>query len=149
MVLGMDTGGGKSAGGGPGQCGLTLIEVLIAVVILAFAASILIFSSRSSVTGQLRSKVYGDAATATKEALQGVELLPLDSLSRLRDTPMAHSQGPGITVLATARSLLPGDVEDLSRLDTSTLRHVTLRTLFKKKSGENVAKQFTTILFRP
>ncbi len=132
-----------------GQRGISLLEVVMAVIILSIAASILATASKSAVTGQLRSKAYGDAATATKEALESIELLPLDSVTRLSATAMEHSQGPSVTVSATAREVRPGDVSNFSGLDTSSLRHLTLRTRFKNKAGGDVIKTFTTIVFKP
>ena len=131
------------------QKGLTLLEVLIAVIVLSLAASLLVFSSRSSVTGYVRSKIWGDAATATKEAMANLEMLPIDSLSRLSKTPITHSQGSGIQVFATVRGVTPSDVSNFATLDTSTLRYVTLSTQFKNKAGNLVKKEFTTILIKP
>lgn len=132
-----------------GERGLTLLEVLIAVVIISIAAVILMAASRTSVAGQLRSKVYGDAATATKEALEEIQSLPMDSLSRLSGTPMAHTQGPTVSVSATARGVLPADVANFGALDTSSLRYVTLATRFPGKTGAPVTRTFTTIVFKP
>jgi prepilin-type N-terminal cleavage/methylation domain-containing protein len=131
------------------NAGLTLLEVLIGVIILTIAASILVVSSRTSITGQLRSKVYGDAATATKEALESIQLLPLDSLSLLKNAVMQHSQGPAIEVKATIRGLVSTDVNNIAILDTTTLRYLTLDTYFKAKSGATVVKNFHTIVYRP
>ncbi|MDB5048841.1 MAG: hypothetical protein JWO30_1912 [Fibrobacteres bacterium] len=131
------------------QTGISLLEVAIAVVILGIAGSILAAASKTSVTGQLRSKAYGDAATATREVLENIQLLSLDSVSRLLGTPMGHSQGPTVTVSATARGVLPSDVSDFGGLDTSSLRYLTLLTRFKSKAGGDVNKTFTTIVFKP
>ena len=131
------------------QTGISLLEVLVAVVILGIAGSILAVTSKSSVTGQLRSKAYGDAATATREVLENIRLLSLDSISHLLGTPMDHTQGPAVVVSATARGVLPGDVSDFGGLDTSSLRHLTLQTRFKNKAGADVNKTFTTIVFKP
>ncbi len=132
-----------------GERGLTLLEVLIAVVIISIAAVILMAASKTSVAGQLRSKVYGDAATATKEALEEIQSLPLDSLSRLSSTPISHTQGPTVSVVATARGVVPGDVANFAALDTSSLRYVTLATRFPGKTGSPVTRTFTTIVFKP
>ena len=132
-----------------GERGLTLLEVLIAVVIISIAAVILMAASRTSVAGQLRSKVYGDAATATKEALEEIQSLPMDSLSRLSATPMAHTQGPTVSVSATTRGVRPADVANFAALDTSSLRYVTLATRFPGKTGVPVTRTFTTIVFKP
>lgn len=132
-----------------GQGGLSLIEVLIAITILAVSGTLLLMASRTSVTGQQRAKVYGEAATAAKEVLEGVQLLGLDSVSRLQDTPMEHSQGGTVEVRATARGVQPSDIANFAGLDTSTLRHLTLRTRFPGESGALVTKVFTTIVFKP
>jgi hypothetical protein len=131
------------------EAGISLLEVVIAVVLLSAAASILIVTSRTSAMGMVRSHVYGDAATATKEVLESIKLLPFDSLSGLQERVMPHSQGPTVTVSATSRGVAAGDVADISRYDTSTLRYVTLQTEFKSNSGETVTKKFSTILFKP
>jgi prepilin-type N-terminal cleavage/methylation domain-containing protein len=131
------------------QSGVSMLEVVVAVVILSIAASILAATTRNSATGQLRSKAYGDAATATKEALESIQLLSLDSISRLSSTDMEHTQGPSVSVSATARGVIPGDVSNFAGLDTSSLRHLTLRTRFKSKAGADVVKTFTTIVFKP
>jgi hypothetical protein len=131
------------------QAGATMVEVVVAVIILGIAASIMVVSSKTSVVGQLRSKAYGDAATATKEVLESIQILPLDSVSRLAGAAMEHTQGPSVTVRATSRGVLPADVTDFARLDTSSLRHLTLQTFFKNKAGGEVAKTFTTIIFKP
>jgi hypothetical protein len=99
--------------------------------------------------GQLRSKVYGDAATATKEALESVQLLPLDSVSLLKNTVMPHSQGPTITVKASCRGVAASDVNNIASLDTTSLRYLTLDTYFKSKAGATVVKNFHTIVYRP
>lgn len=134
---------------GTSRGGFTLIEVVVAVAVLALAAAIMMSVSRTSVAGQLRSRIYGDAAVATKEALEEIQLLPLDEVTRLSGTAMPHSQGPEVTVRATARGIRPGDVSDISALDTSSLRHLTLATSFPGQSGDPVERTFTTIVFRP
>jgi type II secretory pathway pseudopilin PulG len=131
------------------QSGISLLEVVIGVIIISFAGSILMVSSRTSVTGQLRSKIYGDAATATKEAIENIQLLPLDSVTRLSSSPMEHTQGSTVTVKATARGVVPADVSNFAALDTSTLRYVTLQTRFKNKAGNTATKTFTTIIYKP
>jgi Tfp pilus assembly protein PilV len=132
-----------------GQKGASLLEVMIAVIILTVASGIMIMTSKISVTGQTRSKVYGDAATATKEVLENLQTLSVDSLSRLNNTVMTHSQGSSIIVKASARSLVAADVDDISALDTTSLRRVTLNTQFKNKAGSWVTKVFSTIVYRP
>jgi prepilin-type N-terminal cleavage/methylation domain-containing protein len=133
----------------PGQSGLTLLEVLIAVVILGIASVILMAASRGTVAGQLRSKVYGDVAVATKEALEEIQLLTMDEVTKLSATSMPHSQGPSVTVRATARSVKPTDVTDFAALDTSSLRHLTLAASFPGHAGDPVERTFTTIVFKP
>ncbi len=139
----------KTAAASRSQAGLTLLEVIIGVIILSIAASILVVTSRTSMLGQTRSKVYGDAATATKEALQTIQLLPLDSVSRLDNNLMEHSQGPSVEVRASSRSLTSADVTDLAAFDTSSLRYITLATSFHSQSGITVSKVFHTIVYRP
>ena len=141
----------KTEGAGPrrNQEGVSLLEVIIAVIIISIAASIYMVSSRTSVTGQIRSKVYGEAATATKEALELIQIWPLDSLKTLNNSPIPHNQGAGVEVRATSRGVRASDVRDISILDTTTLRHVTLVTRFKSKAGGKVAKSFSTIVFKP
>lgn len=129
--------------------GFGLLEALVAVAILGVAAAILIAASRTSVAGQQRSRVYGDAATAVKEALEGLQLLSLDSLSRLADAALPHSQGAKVEVRATARGVRPADVADFAALDTSSLRHVTLTAVFPGQTGAPVRKTFSTIVYRP
>jgi prepilin-type N-terminal cleavage/methylation domain-containing protein len=131
------------------QRGVSLLEVMIAVIILGIASGIMVMTSKISVTGQTRSKVYGDAATATKEVLENLQAMPIDSLSQLNNTVMSHSQGSSIIVKATARSLVAADVDDISALDTTSLRRVTLNTQFKNKAGAWVTKVFSTIVYRP
>lgn len=131
------------------QRGLTLIEVLVAVVIIGIAAVIMVAASRGTIAGQLRSKVYGDVAVATKEALEEIQLLTREEVSVLSSTSMPHSQGPGVTVRATARSLRPSDVTDIAALDTSSLRHLTLAASFPGQAGDPVERTFTTIVFKP
>jgi prepilin-type N-terminal cleavage/methylation domain-containing protein len=131
------------------QAGISLLEVAVAVVIIGIAASILAATSKTTVTGQLRSKAYGDAATATREVIEEIQLLSLDSISHLVGTIMGHTQGSAVTVSATARGVLPGDVSNFSGLDTSSLRYVTLQTRFRNKAGGTVNKTFTTIVFKP
>jgi Tfp pilus assembly protein PilV len=146
----MNSSGIERPSQGPSRAaGVSLIEVLIALVILTAAGTLLAFSSRSSVTGQLRTKVYGDAATATREAMENIDLLPFDSLVNLNNASITHSQGPSIHVFASVRSLLPTDVADINALDTSSLRYITLRTEFKSQAGSLVSKHFSTIIFRP
>ncbi len=131
--------------------GLSLLEVLIAIIIIAVASSIFMVSSRSSLTGNERSKMYGDAAVATKEVMAAVQLMTLAEVDLLNATDMAdhHSQGAGVAVKATARVIAAGDVTDIASLDATTLRHVTLATTFKNKTGGNVTKTFTTIVYKP
>lgn len=129
--------------------GLTLLEVLVGVVIISIAAVVMLANSRSAATGQVRSKVYGNAATATREAEEVVSLMPLDSIDRLRETEMPHTQGPRIEVTATARPLTEADGEDLTTLETASLRHLTFRTTFESASGGRVTRVFTTVVYRP
>jgi hypothetical protein len=131
------------------ESGVSLLEVCIAVVILGIAGTLLMVNSRTSETGQQRSRIYGEAATATQEVLAEIQLLNLDSMSRLKNTLMAHSQGTDISVRATVRGVLAGDVDDFPGLDTTTLRALTLSTSFKSKSGRTVTKRFNTILYKP
>jgi len=132
-----------------GQAGLGMLEVLIAVIIISIAATILIISSRTAVTGQQRSRAYGDAATAVKEAMEIIQMLPLDSISRMSDTPLEHSQGPSVAVKASARGVLPSDVTNFASQDTSTLRYITLQASFKSQAGFTVTKIFTTVIYKP
>lgn len=131
------------------QRGISLLEVLIGVVLLSIAGSILMVTSRTSVIGQRQSKVYGDAATATKEVLEQVQIMPLKEVDLLNKTAMKHSQGPSVSITATVRSLVDKDVANIAVLDTTTLRHLTIDTKFMSKSGANAVMSFTTILYRP
>lgn len=131
------------------QRGFSLLEVIIGIIILGVASTTLLFASRTAVTGQLRSKAYGDAATATREALESIQLLTLDSVSRLKNAPVPHSQGPLVAVEATTSLLAAADVANLNALDTTTLRRLTLKTRFKNKAGQDVVKTFNTILYKP
>lgn len=131
------------------QRGISILEAVIAIVLLGVGSSMLIVSSKSSTAGNSRSKVFGSAATATKEAMEEIQILPFDSLSRLNNTVIRHSQGPAVTVLATARGVARSDVADMTRLDTSSLRYLILKTRFKDRAGAMVTKNFTTIIFKP
>lgn len=131
------------------QDGLTLLEVLVAIIIVSLALGIFLTSSRTSLVGNERSRVYGGAATATVEALEAVKLMSLAQVKALRSTPVAHSQGSPITVTATARDVTAADVSDLATLDASTLQLVTLSTAFKNRQGVQVTKTFSTIIYRP
>lgn len=133
----------------PGQGGASLLEAVVAIIILSFAGTLLVANSRTSASGQERSKVYGEASTATKEVLESLRILGLDSLSRVRGRSMPHSQGPAIEVKATVRGVLPSDVDGFAGLDTATLRYVTLRTFFRSHAGAPVSKTFSTILYKP
>lgn len=132
-----------------GQAGISLLEVIVSVTILGVAGGFLLMNSRTSATGNERSKVYAEASTATKEVLETIRLLPLDSLSRLQDRVMEHSQGTGVLVRATVRGVLPPDVDGFAGLDTSTLRHLTLRTSYRNVAGSMVGRTFSTILYKP
>lgn len=134
---------------GRGQGGISLLEVMIAVIILSVASAILVMTSKVSVTGQTRSKVYGNAAMATKEVLENLRTLSVDSVSKLNDKPMPHSQGGSVEVKVTARGLTSADVDDIAALDTSSLRHVTLHTSFKSKAGDWITKSYSTIVYMP
>lgn len=143
------TAGTRERGARASQRGASLLEVMIAVIILSVASGILIMTSKISTTGQTRSKVYGDAATATKEVLENLQTLSVDSISKLNNTVMTHSQGASVVVKASARSLVAADVDDITALDTTSLRRVTLNTQFKNKAGAWVTKVFSTIVYRP
>lgn len=131
------------------QAGVSLLEVLVAVLLISFGATVLVMGARTSRTGQERSKVYGEAVSAAKEVLEELNLKTLPEISRLAGTPMPHSQGPGTEVFATARGVRSTDVGNFPSLDTASLRHVTLRIRFRNKAGNRVEKVFTTILYKP
>ena len=134
---------------GAGQAGLTLLEVIIAIIILSVATVAMINTSSISVTGQTRSKVYGDASTASKEVLENLRALSLDSLSRLDNALMPHSQGNGVRIYVTAHGVTASDVDSFSILDTTTLRRLVMNTQFKSKAGDWVTKSFSTIMYKP
>ena len=134
---------------GPGQAGIGLLEVVIGVILLGLTSTLLIVSSRTSVTGQLRSDVYNHAAIGTKEVLENIQLMPLGDISSLRNKVMPQSQAATVTVRATSRNVDRADVSDFDQLDTSSLRHITLITEFKSKTGEKVFKRFSIIVFKP
>jgi prepilin-type N-terminal cleavage/methylation domain-containing protein len=129
--------------------GLTLLEVMIAVIILSIASALMMATSRISTTGQNRSKIYGDASTATREVLENLRTLTLDSINHLSNSKMPHSQGGSVEVYVTSRSLIAADVDDINALDTTSLRWVTLNTRFKSKAGTWVTKTFSTIVYKP
>jgi prepilin-type N-terminal cleavage/methylation domain-containing protein len=131
------------------QGGLTLLEVLIALIIVSVALGIFLTSSNTSLIGNERSRVYGGAATATVEAHEAVKLMSMDQIKALSNTPVPHSQGSRITVTATARNVLSTDVGDYATLDASKLQFVTLSTAFMNKAGVKVTKTFTTIVYKP
>jgi prepilin-type N-terminal cleavage/methylation domain-containing protein len=131
------------------QCGLTLLEVLVALIILSVALGIFLTSSRTSQVGNERSRVYGGAATAVVEAHEAVKLMTLAQVKALRNTPVTHSQGSRVTVTATSRDVTAADVGDLSTLDAAKLQFVTLSTAFRNRQGAQVTKSFTTIIYRP
>ena len=131
------------------EAGVSLLEALIGIVLIGMAAAFLIYSSRTSAAGQTRSKVYGDAGAATREVMENIALMPLDTVARLDNTLMTHSQGPGVEVRASARAVQPADVSNFSDLDLATLRHLTLVTRFANKAGGKASKTFTTIVYRP
>lgn len=131
------------------QRGLTLLEVLVALIVVGVAAGLFLSSNRTASFGNERSGIYGKAANATLEAVEAVRLMSLDAAGRLRESEIAHTQGGAIRVTATVRSVSASDVHDLAALDTASLRHLTLKTAFQGKGGRQVEKTFTTILYKP
>lgn len=131
------------------QGGLTLLEVLIALIIVSVALGVFLTSSNTSLIGNERSRVYGGAAAATVEAHESVKLMSMAQVKALNNTVVPHSQGSQITVTATARNVASTDVSDIASLDPSKLQFVTLSTAFKNKKGVKVTKTFTTIVYRP
>jgi prepilin-type N-terminal cleavage/methylation domain-containing protein len=129
--------------------GFSLIEVLMAMMLIAVAGSIFITTSHNSLIGNHRSKVYGDVAMATEEALESLVLLPLDSIKSLNSTPMKHSQGTSVTVQATSRRIQSTDVDHITSQDTSTLRYVTLASSFKNQAGAWITKTYSLVVYRP
>src|SRR4051794_25089812 len=95
------------------QRGFSLLEALIGIVILGIATTVMTLSSRTAQTGQLRSKTYGEASTATWEVLEQVQLMPIASMDQLHGKVMEHSQGADITVKATIRGTEASDVADI------------------------------------
>jgi Tfp pilus assembly protein PilV len=133
----------------PRQGGFSLLEALIGIVILAIATTVMTLASRTAQTGQLRSRTYGEASTATWEVLEQVQNMPLDSMGKLRDRIMEHSQGPDITVKASVRGTISSDVADINDLDTTSLRRLDLTTTFKAVNGDVRTMKFHTIIYQP
>ncbi|HKP95528.1 MAG TPA: type II secretion system protein [Fibrobacteria bacterium] len=129
--------------------GFSLLEVLIGIVILGIATTVMTLSSRTAQTGQMRSKTYGEAATATWEILEQVQNMSIDSMDRLKDRVMEHSQGPDITVKASIRGTLSSDVANINDLDTTSLRRLDILTTFKGANGQIRSMRFHTIVYRP
>jgi hypothetical protein len=129
--------------------GISLLETLVALVVLAILSGYLVHNSRTAGKGNAQSRIYGKAATATKEAIESLDLLSLKEVSSLREKSMQHSQGPSITVVATARNLQPGDAPDINAQDTSTLRMVDLVTTFQGAAGKPVEKRFSVVVYKP
>ncbi len=140
---------GSSSPKFPRQGGLTMLEVLIALIFVSVAAAALILSSNTSLLGNERSRTYGGATMATIEALDAVKLMSLDEIKLLSETGLEHSQGGDVTVKVTARDVGEDDVSELSSLNPTTLQHVTFSTAFKNKEGEDVIKTFTTFVYKP
>jgi prepilin-type N-terminal cleavage/methylation domain-containing protein len=131
------------------EAGFSLLETLVALIVLAALSGFLVSNSRTAGKGNAQSRIYGKAATATKEAVESLNLLSLREVSALREKAMHHSQGPAITVVATARSVRSGDVPDINAQDTSTLRMVDLVTTFQGAAGKPVEKRFTLVVYKP
>jgi type II secretory pathway pseudopilin PulG len=131
------------------QNGISLLEVVVAVIILSFASSVLIMNSKTSGAGDQRTKIYGEVTVATREVLDALKLLPLDSLSKIKSKVQPHSQSAKIVVTADVRGVLATDVDNFASIDTSTLRYVSLSTSFPNKAGIKVAKVFSTIIYKP
>ncbi len=129
--------------------GFTLIEVLIAIVLIGVAGSIFVGTSHNSLIGNQRSKTYGAVALATQEALENVVLLPLDSLKGLSNTILQHSQGSGVTIKASSRGVTSADMKNINQQDTTTLRYVTLMADFKNQAGNLVTKTYGFVVYRP
>lgn len=131
------------------QKGTSLLEVVIAVIILSFASTLLLLNSRTSAAGNQRSQAYSEAASATKEVFESLQQLPMDSLERIHGRTMPHSQSADVKVIADVRDVSPADVDDFAAQDTSSLRRVSLRTTFSNHAGDQVTKSFSTILYKP
>lgn len=129
--------------------GFTLLEVLIGFIIVSIGISLFIASNRTAAFGNERADIYGKAANATLEAAEAVRLMSLPEVGRLAMKEIAHTQGRAIKVTATGRRLTGADVVNLDILDTASLRHLTLQTLFKGAGGREVVKTFTTIIYKP
>lgn len=126
-----------------------MLEVVVAVIILSFASGVLIMNSKTSGAGDQRTKIYGEVTVATREVLESLKLLQLDSLSKIKSVVQPHSQSSNITVTANVRGVLTTDVDNFTSLDTSSLRHVTLTTRYPNQAGITASKVFTTIIYKP
>lgn len=131
------------------QQGISLLEVVVAVIILSFASGVLIMNSKTSGAGDQRTKLYGEVTVATREVLDALKLLPLDSLTKIKSKVQSHSQSSNIVVTANVRGVLPTDVDNFAKLDTSSLRYVTLTTSYPNQAGLRVSKIFSTIVYKP
>lgn len=140
--------GGRRDGGGR-QDGISILEALVATLLISIGASVLVTSARTAKTGQARSKVYGEAVTAAKEVLEDMRIMSLAEVSRLNGADMPHSQGTAIKVLVTVRGVRPTDVGGFASLDTSKLRHASLQVRFLNQAKVRTEKVFTTILYKP
>ncbi|MEO7955518.1 MAG: prepilin-type N-terminal cleavage/methylation domain-containing protein [Fibrobacteria bacterium] len=134
---------------GSRQGGFSILEVLVATLLISIGASVLVMSARTSKTGQARSKVYGDAVTAAKEVLEELHIMSLADISRLNGVYIPHSQDTTTKVLVTVRGVRATDVGNFGSLDTASLRYVTLRVRFISQAKAQAEKVFTTILYKP
>ena len=108
-----------------GERGMTLIEVLIALIITGIAATAFVRTVKSTISANKSNRKYIDITGALTEVLDSVMTLPVTTLDGMNGSTFTSRQGVGVTLMVSNLSQSSADAI-ISGMDVSRLRNLKI-----------------------
>jgi prepilin-type N-terminal cleavage/methylation domain-containing protein len=118
----------RRAGGLSGQKGLSLIEVLIAMMVTSIALVAFVQSVKPTISGNKSNRKYIDITSALSEVLDSVMTQPVSTLDLMGGTVVKSRQKLDVKVLVAAYSQAQADAM-MAGLDVSRMRKLTVKAV--------------------
>ncbi len=133
------------------QNGFSLLEALIALVVLGITLTYFITGTRTSTAGNHRADIQTRVTLSVQETMEHLYLMNISDLDNLdADAMLISRPEDAIAVRVKVRNVSPAELQFPGAQDLSTLRHVTLTATFPGEGGSAArSRRFASILYAP
>ena len=133
------------------QNGLTLLEVLVALIIVGIVISIFSYYTNTSIFGNKRSQEYGSMTNRVNQMMQRVNIVTADSILASGGTLTLVDVLKGDSTIATVRQATAADLNNevtAADVNFGFLWYVLIKVQYTGTSGSKTFKNFTTVTFK-